>query len=286
MEWLCSTRYWIGAVLIVGLAGSVAAADVQHLKIHVTVQQGEKVQQEQTVDIYFQGKNLHIKTECTQPEQCADMIYQSDQKTLYIIQHGRKIVMRITREDVDQLAQMLAPFIEQMRKMQEQQKARKGQSAANGGDWTFKKGKTGMKHGQYTCTEYTILRGNQKVGTACIAAYADVGLSRETFYGILQEIASMMEPFTRMMQGMDTREDQPPSPLSAIMQGKQPPYDGVPVYQKVTLQGGRVTTSELVSTDTTAPEDFLQLPKDYRVVSFAEALGNMMGGKPPGRQQQ
>jgi len=273
-------------VLVWGLwslgALGVQAQEVQYVKTRIAFQAGSQVRHQQVLQVYLSGLNMRITAECVKPPEaeCPDSLYLGDEKALYIINHPRKLVMKVTKADMDQLSQWIAPLLQSAA---EGARRPTEKPAAGDGSWTLRKVRSNVRVGVYTCDEYELRRRGEPRGTACIASYGSLGLDEAAFTAVVQDLAQMTESFVRVFrEGLGEDIDEVPNPWTAILQGKQPPYSGLPVRQVVRLSTGEESVSELLEAgrQKLTPATF-QVPAGYKVVSIVEALGQFLPGRPP-----
>ena len=269
-----------------------AAPPVQYMKSRITVKRGDKVVEVREVEFYFTGNALRTLTKCNQqapnPQGCVDLFYNGAQQVVNVIDHSKKMVMKITKNDLDQLAKTMGPFIKQMIEMQKKQRQQAGQKPVDT-SWKFiKTGKT-QKIGSYSCTLYEIKRGPQAVGQQCIASYNALGIDETVVNQLFKSLATMMESFTSLFpEGMENASDQePPTPWVYLLQGRQPPYQGMPLQQTVRSADGKVTVVQLVDAGSkqAAPSVF-EIPPGYKVTTIQEAFRALGGAMQPKKPNQ
>lgn len=276
---------WVLGVWSVGALGA-HAQEVQYVKTRVALQAGSQVRHQQVLQVYLSGLNMRITAECLKPPEaeCPDSLYLGDEKALYIINHPRKLVMKVTKADMDQLSQWIVPLLQAGPKDSAKGSSRSsGKPAPADGGWTLRKVRPNVRVGSYTCDEYELRRRGESRGTACIASYGSLGLDEAAFTAVIQDLARMTESFVRVFrEGLGEEIDEVPNPWTAILQGKHPPYSGLPVRQVVRLSTGEESVSELLaaSRQKLTPATF-QVPAGYKVVSVLEALGQFLPGNSP-----
>ncbi len=276
---------WILAwgILSVGALGA-HAQEVQYVKTRIAFQAGSQVRHQQVLQVYLSGLNLRVTAECPDPSEveCPDILYLGDEKALYIINHPRKLVMKVTQADMGQLSQWIAPFLQSgaggPRRSPEK-------SAAGDGGWTLRKVRANVRVGAYTCDEYELRRRGELQGTVCIASYRSLGLDEAAFTAVVQDLVRMTGSLAHVFrQEWDEEIDEVPNPWTAILevpnpwtaalQGKPPPYLGLPVRQVMRLSTGEESVSELLAAGRQKlPPATFQVPPGYKVVSVLEALG-------------
>lgn len=279
---LCLITLWVGSL--------AHAASAQYFKSKVVVQKPDGTKKVQTVETYLTQDRLRTRTECQQARECVDVIFLGAKQTLYIIDHNKKRVTTITKADMDQLAKTMGPFLKQMMEMQkrmrEAQKKKQGQPAAPRGKpgWSFKKVASGVKVGSFTCDRYEIYRDGQKVGEQCVVPYAGLGLDEATVRSLFSQFRKMMESFLTLFKGgMDeVAGDEPPTPWAYLMQGKEPPYPGLPIQQRITTADQTISQMELLeSGKRDVPADLFQVPAGYQVTSIGDMMQQMAPQRPP-----
>jgi hypothetical protein len=271
-------------IFIIGALGA-HAQEVQYVKTRITLQAGSQVRHQQVVQVYLSGLNMRITAECPNPSEieCPDSLYLGDEKALYIINHPRKLVMKVTKADMERLSQWILPLLQSGADGSGRGSRRpSGKSTPPDEGWVLRKLRTHVRVGPYTCDEFELRRRGEPRGTACIASYENLGLNEAAFMAVVQDLARMTESVVRVFQtewGEDL--DEIPSPWTAILQGKAPPYSGLPVRQVVRLSTGEESVSELLAAGRQKlPPTTFQVPADYKVVSVLEALGQFLPGGP------
>ncbi|MCS7312938.1 MAG: hypothetical protein NZ742_08520 [Acidobacteria bacterium] len=281
------TGPWVWALgfLSVGALG-VQAQEAQYVKTRVAFQAGSQVRSLQVIEVYLSGLSMRITAECLKPPEaeCPDSLYLGDEKALYIIHHPRKLAMKVTKADMDQLSRWIAPLLQAM-----PEGGSKGPSQSSGkptssdGGWTLRKVRPDVRIGSYKCDEYELRRRGELRGTVCIASYGSLGLDEAAFMAVVQDLARMTESLVQAFrQELGEEMDEVPNPWTAILQGKQPLYSGLPVRQVVRMATGEESVSELLAAGRRkfTPATF-RVPADYKVVSVVEALGQLLPGSPP-----
>jgi hypothetical protein len=267
-------------IFIIG-ALEVHAQEVQYVKTRITLRNGDQVRQQHVLQVYLSGLNMRITAECLNPREveCPDSLYLGDEKALYIINHPRKLVMKVTKADMDRLTQWLLPLLQSEVDGSGGGPRRPSEKSTPPDEgWVLRKVRTHVRVGSYTCDEFELRRRGESRGTACIASYKDLGLNEAAFMAVVQDLARMMESLVRVFrEGLGEDIDEVPNPWTAILQGKAPPYSGLPVRQVVRLSKGEESVSELLAAGRQKPPPTtFQVPADYKVVSVLEALGQFL----------
>lgn len=199
-------------------------------------------------------------------------------KTLYVIDHERKLVMVITEQDSKALEARQAQFREQLKgqleKMTPEQRARVEQTMLGQGEgkppaYTYEKKKTpARKIGNYSCQDYVIQRDGKAGGEGCFASWKDMGISAEEFKKVMTDVMPKAGPGGGPMQhGLDEALNAP----------------GFPVWRQHVDGSGVVTTETTLKslTKTAVAANKFEVPKDYAQKSMADSMKNPPA-PPPG----
>lgn len=201
------------------------------------------------------------------------MLRDSEQKKLYLINHEKKTVLVVTETDSKALEEKQAEFRAQMQaqlaRLPPEKRARMeatmlGSSDGKAPVYTYEKKKSAArKVGTFTCQDYLIKRDGKAHGEACLMGWKDAGLSADEFKALMVKALPSAGSSQPMTSSFDAHAGAP----------------GFPVWRKMVDEAGKTTsetTLKSFSKTALAAEKF-ELPKGYAEKSMAE----MMRPPPP-----
>ena len=286
---------WTGlvSVLFGGIPPAAADTPAQHIKMKLVWTKGDQTVSQRVVSVFYTPTALRVLSECERPQDpnCSDLYYDAAKQTVYYIEPSKQTVLKITKADMDEVAKTLGPFLQYMLKMQQEAQKKSKEPPTEPQTWKFvASGQSRVLEGR-TCKVYQVFLGSRPVGTQCVATYTALKLDEATMDTLFKSLAELMASFTKYFeQGLEQLDqNQPPTPWVYLLQGRKPPYQGIPVHQAVDTPNGMHTESTLLEAGPRkVPEDTFGYPPNFKVVTLKEMMQSLVPSqdrpqKPPQR---
>jgi len=194
-------------------------------------------------------------------------------QTMYFVNHKKKTCQKITKEDVDQLADQLGAMTEELDKLPPEQRAMmeqmmKGKMPGTRQPPTQRVEEEGHDQvGEYPCTIYSLYSDDQKVQDVCMAD-ASVGADIAEAMGAFHALARFSEGL------MEVAENLPFGKSLEIPFQKIYDSDGFPVRTRIFDKDGYLVEERTLQSVTRKDiePDVFEPPAGYKVKNLGDEL--------------
>lgn len=257
---------WLGACL---------AVSAQTTALVISATSLDKEAKATTTKTYIKDSRMLTETSGNKQENL--MLFDADEEILYIINHKKKEVTEMTREDMEAMSAMIkeqmAMLDQQLEMMPESQRKmlREKVSAAYGqqhkpAEYTLKESGTAVKN--WKADKYVGMADGKKQSEMYIASYEQLKLDKNDF--------KTVEKFYQLMKGFaQSLSKSVPGTAMSFISESMPAYEkGIPVKSVLYDAREEATHTMLVEEigEKEVDEAVFDIPEDYKRKKMADTV--------------